>query len=252
MTPFERLTEIVETLCSENGCPWDQAQTYHSLRSSLIEETYEIIEAIETENLDQFCEELGDLLSVIMLLSQIAKDDGDFDIDQVVGTIADKLVRRHPHVFGDNEAETAEEVKQNWENIKQKERGESSRLSGIPANLPALAYSQLVQERASMAGFDWNGLEGPLDKIVEEISEFNEAKTELEHQWEIGDILFSVVNLSRWINLSAEESLRLTNKRFSRRFEFMENKCKELGLDFISLNMESKEELWKEAKTKVG
>ena len=252
MTPFERLTEIVETLCSENGCPWDQAQTYHSLRSSLIEETYEIIEAIETENLDQFCEELGDLLSVIMLLSQIAKDDGDFDIDQVVGTIADKLVRRHPHVFGDNEAETAEEVKQNWENTKQKERGESSRLSGIPANLPALAYSQLVQERASMAGFDWNGLEGPLDKIVEEISEFNEAKTELEHQWEIGDILFSVVNLSRWINLSAEESLRLTNKRFSRRFEFMENKCKELGLDFISLNMESKEELWKEAKTKVG
>ena len=162
------------------------------------------------------------------------------------------MIRRHPHVFGDNEAETVDEVRQNWENIKQKERGESSRLSGIPMNLPALAYSQLVQERASMAGFDWNGLEGPLDKIVEEISEFNEAKTELEHQWEIGDILFSIVNLGRWINLSAEESLRLTNKRFSRRFEFMENKCKELGLDFISLNMESKEKLWEEAKIQVG
>ena len=246
------LESTVNTLMGPGGCPWDKQQTHESLKKNLLEECYELLEAIDNKDSKNIAEELGDILLQIALHIHLGTNNGEFNKQDVFSHINNKLVRRHPHVFGDNEAETAEEVKQNWENIKQKERCESSRLSGIPANLPALAYSQLVQERASMAGFDWNGLEGPLDKIVEEISEFNEAKTEFEHQWEIGDILFSVVNLGRWINLSAEESLRLTNKRFSRRFEFMENKCKELGLDFISLNMESKEELWKEAKAEVG
>ena len=246
------LESIVNTLMGPGGCPWDKQQTHESLKKNLLEECYELLEAIDNKDNKNIAEELGDILLQIALHIHLGTNNGEFKKQDVFYHINNKLIRRHPHVFGDNEAETTEEVKQNWENIKQKERGDSSRLSGIPANLPALAYSQLVQERASMAGFDWNGLEGPLDKIVEEISEFNEAKTELEHQWEIGDILFSVVNLGRWINLSAEESLRLTNKRFSRRFEFMENKCKELGLDFSSLNMESKEKLWKEAKTEVG
>ncbi len=254
MTPFERLTEIVETLCSENGCPWDQAQTYHSLRSSLIEETYEIIEAIETENLDQFCEELGDLLSVIMLLSQIAKDDGDFDIDQVVGTIADKLVRRHPHVFGDLQVDNADQVLQNWEEIKLSEKGYEDRksaLDGVPVVLPSLQRAQKLQKKAARVGFDWENVTDLLPKLREEIREIEECleKGELDQvEMEVGDLLFAVVNLARFLNIEAEDALRQSNRKFERRFQQMEAVIESFGQQLTDYNLGQLDQLWETVK----
>ena len=259
MTPFERLTRIVETLCSENGCPWDRAQTYHSLRSNLIEETYEIIEAIETDNLDQFCEELGDLLSVIMLLSQIAKDDGDFDIDQVINTIADKLVRRHPHVFGDLQVDNANQVLRNWEEIKLSEKGYEDRksaLDGVPVVLPSLQRAQKLQKKAARVGFDWENVTDLLPKLREEIREIEECLETGESdqvesgqvEMEVGDLLFTVVNLARVLNIEAEDALRQSNRKFERRFQQMEAVIESCGQQLTDYNFEQLDQLWEAVK----
>lgn len=249
---YSALESIVNKLMAPDGCPWDREQTHKSLKKNLLEECYEFLEAIDNCDTDNMVEELGDILLQVVFHIGIGQENGIFRAEDVFDHVNRKLIRRHPHVFGDTKADNAQQVKKNWENIKQKERGNSSRLSGVPKTLPALAYAQLIQERASMSGFDWQDQSGALQKIHEEILELKNAAGNEEKEWELGDLLFSVVNLSRFINVVAEESLRGANKRFSKRFGYMENICNNNGTDFVSLPIEEKEKLWDKAKNEVG
>ena len=178
LNSYSGLESIISTLMGPNGCPWDQQQTHETLKRNLLEECYELLEAIDNKDNKNIAEELGDILLQVALHIHLGASNNTFNRTDVFNNINKKLIKRNPHIFADDYATTADDVKQNWENIKQKERGPSSRLSGIPATLPALAHSQLIQERASMAGFDWDKLDGTLDKIAEEITEFKQAKTE--------------------------------------------------------------------------
>ena len=249
---YEGLTMLVARLLAPDGCPWDREQTHSSLKRNILEECYELIEAIDAEDPRAIAEELGDILLQVALHVQLACEDSHFSAEEVFTTINKKLIRRHPHIFQTTDELTTEEVKRNWERIKQNETGRLSRLSGIPQILPALAQSQLLQDRGSLAGFDWSNAEDVLLKLDEEIREIEAASTVEEKEWEFGDILFSVVNLGRWMKINAEESLRKSNQRFTRRFMYMENMCKERGLEFVELPMSHKETLWEEAKKTVG
>jgi tetrapyrrole methylase family protein/MazG family protein len=250
---YQALEKVVARLLGPGGCPWDREQTHQSLKRNLLEECYELMEAIDSGDQKHMAEELGDILVQVAFHIQLAREEGSFGPQEVFTSINEKLIRRHPHIFGDVEAHTAEEVKANWEDIKQKERGDdSSRLSSIPRDLPALAYAQLLQDRASLAGFDWDRPEGALDKIEEEVRELAEAGNQEEKESEFGDILFSLVNTGRWMSIQVEESLRLSNQRFSRRFTDMEALCKERNIDFADLSLANKEALWQEAKKRVG
>jgi len=248
---YQSLESVVARLLGPDGCPWDMEQTHQSLKRNLLEECYELLEAIDSGDPKHMAEELGDILLQVAFHIRLAHENGSFGPHEVFTAINEKLIRRHPHIFGGAEANTSEEVKANWEDIKQKERGYSSRLSSIPSNLPALAYAQLLQDRASLAGFDWDNPEGVLKKVEEEIRELEEAGSQDEKEAEFGDILFSLVNTGRWMSIQVEESLRHTNQRFSRRFTDMEAMCKERGVDFTSLSMNEKETLWQEAKKRV-
>ena len=249
---YQALEKVVARLMGPGGCPWDREQTHQSLKRNLLEECYELIEAIDSGDPKNLAEELGDILVQVAFHIQLAQEEGSFGPQEVFSSINEKLIRRHPHVFGDTEASTAEEVKANWEDIKQKERGDSSRLSSIPRDLPALAHAQLLQDRASLAGFDWDRLEGVLEKVEEEVRELEEAQNQEEKEWELGDILFSLVNTGRWMGIQMEDSLRHANQRFHRRFTDMEGLCKERSIDFADLSVEEKEALWQEAKKMVG
>ncbi len=249
---YSALESIVNKLMAPGGCPWDREQTHKSLKKNLLEECYELLEAIDSGDSDNMVEELGDILLQVVFHIGIGQENGMFQAKDVFDHVSRKLIRRHPHVFGDTKAANTQQVKKNWENIKQEERGGASRLSGIPKTLPALAFAQLIQERASMAGFDWQDQNGALQKIHEEILELKDAISNEEKEWETGDLLFSVVNLSRFMNVVAEESLRGANKRFARRFGHMENLCSNNGTDFVSLTLEEKEKLWSKAKNEIG
>ena len=253
---FQTLVDIVAKLRAPGGCPWDREQTHDSLKRNLLEESYEVIEAIDQGNPAVLSEELGDLMVQIAFHADIAQEAGDFQLEDVLRNINAKLVRRHPHVFADGSANDAREVEKNWEQIKAAERqakGESkSPVEGIPVDLPALAYAQLMQDRVGKAGFEWDDISGVLDKLVEEVAEFKAAVTPEEKEHELGDLLFTIVNLTRWTGAHAEDVLRQANQRFGRRYLGMESLAEERGQDFNALPLNQKEELWQEAKRIVG
>ena len=253
---FQTLVDIVAKLRAPGGCPWDREQTHDSLKRNLLEESYEVIEAIDQGNPAILSEELGDLMVQIAFHADIAQEAGDFQLEDVLRNINSKLVRRHPHVFADGHAEDAREVERNWEQIKAAERqakGEKkSPVEGIPADLPALAYAQLMQDRVGKAGFEWDDISGVLDKLVEEAAELKAAVTQEEKEHELGDILFTIVNLTRWTGAHAEDVLRQANQRFGRRYLSMESLAVERGHDFNALSLDEKEQIWQEAKRIVG
>ncbi|MED0675137.1 tetrapyrrole methylase family protein / MazG family protein [Aneurinibacillus thermoaerophilus] len=252
---FWRLREIVAILRSPEGCPWDREQTHQSIRKNLIEETYEVLETIDDNDPEALCEEMGDLLLQIMLHSQMAEEDGYFTVRDVIEDLNKKLIRRHPHVFGNSEAENAEEALQNWKDIKEKEKREkgkevASLLDGVPRDLPALYKAYKYQKKAAEVGFDWDKLSDVLDKVKEELEELNEAQT-LEHRREeLGDLLFVIVNVARFMKIDPEEALALTNKKFYSRFSYIEEKLREAGKTFADTTLEEMESWWQEAKTK--
>ena len=252
MTRFQSLLDIVERLRAPGGCPWDREQTHASLKRNLLEECYEVLEAIDSNDPQALAEELGDILVQVAFHADIARENGEFSVEEVLAHINDKLVRRHPHVFGGETAADAREVERNWERIKEAERkslgGQRSVVDGIPRDLPALTYAQLLQDRAGRAGFEWDDVSGVLDKLVEEVEELRRASNEDERVHELGDVMFTIVNLSRWMDVHAEDALRQANARFRSRYLSMEELAAQRGLDFDSLPLMQKEALWQEAK----
>ena len=251
---YDGLVRLVERLRGPEGCPWDREQTHESLISEFLEECYELVEAIELGDPEKVLEELGDVLFHVVFQVQLGAEVGSFDQGRVLRSLVDKLVRRHPHVFGDVEVSDSNEVKANWEAIKQEERSDldTSILRGVPRQMPALPYAQEIQERAARVQFDWEDVQGVLDKISEELKELESAESEAERESEFGDLLFSVVNAARWLGIDAESALRKANTRFRRRFGTMESLSRERGLSFADLSQDRKELLWREAKTLEG
>lgn len=246
---FDGLEYVVRRLHGPDGCPWDREQTHLSLRPHLLEEAYEALEAIDRGDLPALEEELGDLLLQVLMHAAVAEREGSFGLGDVVEHIARKLIRRHPHVFGEADARTAEEVYRNWEALKQAEKqGGGSILEGVPRTLPALAASQAIQGRARRVGFDWPDVEGPLEKLAEEIREFARADGGREREEELGDILFTLVNIADRLGVDAEQALRGANEKFRRRFGEVERLAAERGLDLRRLGLPELDELWEEAK----
>ncbi len=249
---FDNLVAIVTRLRAPDGCPWDREQTHASIKPYLIEEAYEVLQALDDENGEKLCEELGDLLLQILLHTQMASEAGEFDMRDVVRGIAAKLIRRHPHVFAGSQAGNAEEVAQEWEVLKQNERKEGdSLLSSVPKGMPALSYSHSIQRRAAGVGFDWKESGGVLEKLTEEVRELEQASTLQQKIHEFGDILFALVNVARWQGLDLEEALRLANERFYRRFSYIEDSCREQGVPLRDLSFDELNALWDEAKREL-
>jgi tetrapyrrole methylase family protein/MazG family protein len=249
---FDTLVEIIARLRAPDGCPWDKEQTHQSLRASLISECYEVLEALDKGDAAKLCEELGDLLLQIVLHAQIAKDDGEFEINDVIESIDTKIIRRHPHIFGTAKVKNAEEVMHNWEALKKAERDEGeSMLAGVPKDMPALAYAYEISRRAVRVGFEWENIEGVIDKMAEEIKEIKDAASLEEKEREYGDLLFTLVNVARWEGVDAESALRQANRKFYQRFSHMEELCRRRGLNFAELSFKEKDDLWEEAKREV-
>ena len=253
-TSFESFVEVTAHLRAPNGCPWDREQTHESLRKHMLEESYEAISAIDSGDFVDMREEFGDLLLQVVLQSQIANEEGQFNVNQVVQGIYSKIVRRHPHVFGDVEVADVDGVLANWEKLKEKERGKKKDgkglLDGVPLALPALSQAQEYQDRAAHVGFDWPEIEGVLEKIAEEVEEVKRATNAEELADEIGDLLFALVNLARWKKVDAESALRGTNMKFKKRFGYVEQGAKNQGRDLSALSLDEMESLWQEAKRK--
>jgi len=253
-TSFEAFQELVAHLRAPEGCPWDREQTHLSLRKHLLEETYETLEALDREDIPAMVEELGDLLLQIVLHAQIGNEAGNFRMADVLQGIHRKIVRRHPHVFGDLEVEGVKGVLVNWEKLKAAERGTNGGenpkglLDGVPIMFPALAQAQEIQDRAARVGFDWHEIQGVLDKVYEEIQEVLAAPDPQSLTGEVGDLLFAAVNLARWKKVDAEEALRETNARFRRRFAYIEQKVREQGKDLHGLSLEEMDRFWEAAK----
>ena len=255
-TSFEAFQEIIAHLRAPDGCPWDRQQTHLSLRTYLLEEVYEVLAALDAEDVQSLQEEFGDLLLQIVLHAQIAMEDGEFTMADVLQGIHSKIVRRHPHVFGDLEVKDAQGVLQNWEKLKEKERrtngkAEASLLDGIALALPALVQAEQYQLRAARVGFDWPGIQGVLDKLDEELREVNAAQETDERADEIGDVLFAVVNLARWYKLDPESALRAANQRFKTRFYYIEQAARAQGRSISDLTIDEMEAKWQEAKKKM-
>src|SRR5689334_12580341 len=251
-TSFESFAEIVAHLRAPNGCPWDREQTHESLRKHLLEESYEAITAIDSGDFADMREEFGDLLLQVVLHSQIANEESQFNVNQVIHGIHTKIVRRHPHVFGDLKLEDVDGVLANWEKLKEKERGKKQNgkglLDGVPLALPALSQAQEYQDRAARVGFDWPQIEGVLDKVREEIEEIKNAETDFELASEIGDLFFALVNVARWKHVDAESALRGTNMKFKKRFAHVEQGAKKQARNLSELSLDEMETLWQEAK----
>jgi tetrapyrrole methylase family protein / MazG family protein len=253
---FSKLREIIAELRSPTGCPWDREQTHESLKKYLIEETYEVIDAINNGDIDHLIEELGDVLLQVMLHAQIGEDDGYFSIDDIIEGLSAKMIRRHPHVFGNVQADNAEEVVRNWQEIKQLEKGEttpSSLLEGVSKSLPNLLRAFELQKKAAKVGFDWQEITPALEKVREELEEFvNELDgTEegmVRAKGEFGDLIFAFVNVARFLKIHPEEALFETNEKFTRRFQFVESKVKESGRTFEEHTLEQLDKYWDEAK----
>jgi tetrapyrrole methylase family protein/MazG family protein len=251
---FDRLVAIMRRLRGPGGCPWDAEQTHESLKRYLLEECYEVIEAIDSNDRENLKEELGDLMLQPIFHAVIAEENGDFSLDDIIKAICDKLVLRHPHVFGDKVIRTAGEQLENWERIKKREKGEErkSALSGVPPQLPALLKAQKITEKAARVGFDWEHADQVFAKVLEELHEFEETMAvgdEKRMEEELGDLLFAIVNLGRFLSLNPEEALRKTIDRFSRRFAHIEDTMHARGVNIREASLEEMECLWEEAKS---
>lgn len=249
---WSKLLEVIARLRAPEGCPWDREQTHESLVPFLIEESYEVIEAIDNQDMYNLCEELGDLLLQVVLHAQIASENHEFEMHQVLQDIIGKMIRRHPHVFSSESAETADEVLKNWEQIKQAEKGEGGgrqKLFNHPKGLPALMLAEKTQKKAAKYGFDWPTMEGPLEKVKEELAELEEAiEKDQRIKEELGDLLFSVVNLSRFLKTDSEEALRQTVSRFQNRFEQIHELALKSGHELNELTLAEMDILWEEVK----
>jgi tetrapyrrole methylase family protein / MazG family protein len=255
---FKDLLDIMKLLRSEEGCPWDRVQTHDSLKKYLIEETYEVLEALDLKDSKKIKEELGDLLLQIIFHSQIAEEEGAFDINDVITGISRKMILRHTHVFGADKADTPDEVVDNWEVIKKKEKGLKNHtgvLKDVPSNLPALMRSYKVQQKAANAGFDWERIDDVFEKVDEEIGELRDVyKSENMERIcdEIGDVFFSLVNLSRFLKIQPELALTSTITKFIKRFEFIESEGAKDGKRLEEMSLEEMDELWNKAKKHIS
>jgi len=251
MSQFTTLVDIIARLRASDGCPWDKQQTHASLRKNLLEECYEVLEALDEGNSGELCVELGDLLMQVVLHTQIAAEAGEFELGDVVSSITTKLIHRHPHVFGSKKVKDAEEVLLNWEVLKQEERGaDTSILASVPKQLPALSYSQEIQRRVAQGGFDWEDIDGIIEKLAEEIGEFKQADSQERKAQEFGDLLFTLANIARRLGIDLETALREADQRFYCRFTYMEQVCRQRGLNFGELSFDDQNALWEEAKKK--
>ena len=250
---FLALKKIIAKLRGPNGCPWDKKQTHASLKPFLVEESYEVLQALDEGKPQKLCAELGDLLLQIMLHAQIAAESKQFNIDDVVRGISNKLIHRHPHVFGSHKVKDVLEVEQNWEALKQEEREEGeSLLAGMPEQMPALTYSQSMQRRVAGVGFDWEKVDEIIDKLAEEVAEIKQAANQKERADEFGDLLFTLANIARRLDIDLEMALRSANQRFQRRFAYMEEVCRKRGLNLAKLSLDEQNALWDEAKRSLG
>ena len=251
------LIELMKTLRSSNGCPWDREQTHESLKRYFIEETYEVLEAIDEKSKEMLCEELGDVLLQVVFHAKIAEENGDFNIDDVITGITKKMYSRHMHVFGNDKAETAEDVLNNWEVTKRKEKeldSYTAELRRIGKNLPALMRSFKVQQKATEVGFDWDNVEDAMKKVHEEIKELSDAQNSGNIQnmsEELGDLLFAVVNVSRFLKVHPELALNDTIEKFINRFEYIEKTARENGKNMEEMSLEEMDLLWNQAKTHI-
>jgi len=253
---FKNMVEIMDILRSENGCPWDREQTHQTLKPHLIEESYEVLEAIEDGSMEMLKEELGDLLLQVLFHSQIAKENGSFSINDVITSLKEKIIRRHPHVFDKTSVKDSKEVMFNWEKIKRQEKKDrKSVLDGVPRILPSLIRARQVQAKAARVGFDFPDKEEAFLKVEEEVREFKEAvfsKNQDEIEEEFGDFLFSLVNVSRFVSVDPEESMRKAIDKFIRRFKSLEEAIESSGGSFDKLSLEEMDAMWSKNKESEG
>lgn len=250
MEAFGRLLDVMNRLRAE--CPWDQEQTLESLRPNTIEEVHELSDAIIAGNLNELKKELGDVLLHIVFYSKIAQEQNAFDVADVCHSLCDKLIYRHPHIYAQAQADTAEAVVSNWEQLKQKEQGgNKSVLSGVPSSLPALIKAYRIQDKARAVGFDWERPDDAWTKVEEELAELRQAleqKDTVASEQELGDFIFSIVNTARLYQINPDNALELTNQKFMRRFNFIEAKAKAAGRELKEMTLEEMDDLWNEAK----
>lgn len=242
---FERLLDIMDELREQ--CPWDRKQTMETLRTLTIEEVYELSDAIIEKDLPEIKKELGDVFMHLVFYSKIASETNDFDVADVLNSVCDKLINRHPHIYGETKAETEEQVLQNWEQIKLKE-GNKSVLSGVPTSLPAMVKAYRIQDKVKGVGFEFENADQVFDKIQEEIIEFKEEQNPINREMEFGDILFSLINFGRFIGINSEDALEKSNKKFISRFQILEELAKEKGLVFGEITLNELDDLWNLAK----
>lgn len=247
---FDGLISLVDILRSKEGCPWDREQTAQSMKRYFLDECYELIDAIDDNDPEKLAEEIGDVLFNVAFQMHMANQTGLFPVNHSFSVVLEKFVRRHPHVFSDKEISDSKQAWTSWDAIKRSEQSnrDDSILDTVARSSPALSQAQLLQERSSRLGFDWENVEGVLSKIVEEVEELHLAETKDQREAELGDLIFSLVNFSRWLGSDAETALRASNNRFRARFRHMETMCRSRGVLLESLTLEEKEALWEEAK----
>ncbi len=251
MRQFDRLVEIMAKLRGPGGCPWDAQQTHGSLRPYLLEESYEVLDAVDDADLGRLCGELGDLLLQVVFHAELARERGDFDIEDVCRKISDKLEYRHPHVFGDVQVDGADEVLTNWERLKRQgaeHQERTSALDGVPRELPALQQADKLQKRAAKVGFDWQTIQGPWHKVHEELREVQAAEDPTEAAHEIGDLLFAICNVARFLKVDPESALREANRRFGARFRSVEQQAQAQGRRLADMTLDEMDVLWERAK----
>ena len=255
LSKFDALKEVIARLRGLEGCPWDCKQTHASLRETFLQECYEVLESLDEGDAKKLQEELGDLLLHIVLQAQIAEEAGEFKIEDVIKEINEKLIFRHPHVFGEKKVADVAEIVHNWQTLKQEEKHKKgnyeSLLASVPKNLPALSYSQEIQHRVTQVGFDWEDDQGVVEKLMEEVAEFQQAANKKEKTQEFGDLLFTLVNIARRQGLDVEIALREANQKFYHRFTYMEEVCKKRGIKLGNLSFAEQNNLWDEAKEKA-
>lgn len=254
MKEFDELVDIMARLRDADGCPWDREQTHESLKPYLLEECYEVLEAVDEGDPRRMCGELGDLLLQVVFHTQLGRETGDFDMAAVCAAINEKLIRRHPHVFGDTQVRDSAHVVDNWEALKRREGDAAPRVSaldGVPVALPALKRATDLQKKAARVGFDWDEVSGPMEKLREELAELDEARAHGSHEDvadEIGDALFALVNIARFLQVDAEDALRMACDRFSERFRSIEQQARAEGKSLETMSLQEMDELWEAVK----